>query len=219
MMNLAINILQNDVGYTVQLNGEIDAYTASDLKNKVMPITSEKEVHIVVDFHNVDYMDSTGLGVFIALLKAVKKNDGKLEFTGVSKRLKRLFDITGLTEILNLNSILKSRKKVTRMMERFEKIEMKIPAKAEYVAIIRLTMAGVANRMGFAYDDIEDMKIAISEACTNIVQHAYKEDVGEITIVFGLYEDRLEIMVADNGVSFDFNSLKVKLVRMILINQ
>ena len=46
-----------------------------------------------------------------------------------------------------------------------------------------------------------------------------KEDVGEITIVFGLYEDRLEIMVADNGVSFDFNSLKVKLVCMILINQ
>ncbi|HDR4483403.1 anti-sigma B factor RsbW [Bacillus sp. AF62] len=96
------------------------------------------------------------------------------------------------------------------MMERFEKIEMKIPAKAEYVAIIRLTMAGVANRMGFAYDDIEDMKIAISEACTNIVQHAYKEDVGEIAIVFGLYENRLEIMVVDNGVSFDFNNLKRK---------
>ena len=52
-------------------------------------------------------MDSTGLGVFIALLKAVKKNNGKLEFIGVSKRLKRLFDITGLTEILNLNLILK----------------------------------------------------------------------------------------------------------------
>ncbi len=42
MMNLGINILQNDVGYTVQLNGEIDAYTASDLKNKIMPIASEK---------------------------------------------------------------------------------------------------------------------------------------------------------------------------------
>ncbi|EJS66420.1 anti-sigma B factor RsbW [Bacillus cereus] len=96
------------------------------------------------------------------------------------------------------------------MMEKFETIEMKIPAKAEYVAIIRLTMAGVANRMGFAYDDIEDMKIAISEACTNIVQHAYKEDDGEITIIFGLYEDRLEIMVADNGVSFDFTALKSK---------
>ncbi len=44
-------------------------------------------------------------------------------------------------------------------MERFEKIEMKIPAKAEYVAIIRLTMAGVANRIGFAYDDIESVML------------------------------------------------------------
>ncbi|MED2281740.1 anti-anti sigma factor, partial [Bacillus thuringiensis] len=34
MMNLKINILQNELGYTVQLTGEIDAYTASDLKNK-----------------------------------------------------------------------------------------------------------------------------------------------------------------------------------------
>ncbi|WP_253717646.1 STAS domain-containing protein, partial [Bacillus cereus] len=58
----------------------------------------------IYEFCNTLYMDSTGLGVFIALLKAVKKNDGKLEFIGVSKRLKRLFDITGLTEILNLNS-------------------------------------------------------------------------------------------------------------------
>ncbi|MEC3420808.1 STAS domain-containing protein [Bacillus cereus] len=99
-----IHTWQHDVGKTVPLKGQIDAYTATDLKNKGRPSTSEKEVHIVVDFHNVDYMDSTGLGVFIALLKAVKKNDGKLEFIGVSKRLKRLFDITGLTEILNLNS-------------------------------------------------------------------------------------------------------------------
>ncbi len=70
MMNLGINILQNDVGYTVQLNGEIDAYTASDLKNKIMPIASEKEVHIVVDFTEVEYMDSTGLGVFYSAIKS-----------------------------------------------------------------------------------------------------------------------------------------------------
>ena len=38
-----------------------------------MPIASEKEVHIVVDFTEVEYMDSTGLGVFIALLKQLRK--------------------------------------------------------------------------------------------------------------------------------------------------
>jgi serine/threonine-protein kinase RsbW len=94
------------------------------------------------------------------------------------------------------------------MKQAYDFVEMKIPAKPEYVAIVRLTLSGVANRMGFSYDDIEDMKIAISEACTNAVQHAYKEEGGEVVVGFGLFDDRLEIMVADRGVSFNFEQLK-----------
>ncbi|MBA5716800.1 anti-sigma B factor RsbW [Bacillus subtilis] len=85
-------------------------------------------------------------------------------------------------------------------------IEMKVPAQPEYVGIIRLTLSGVASRMGYTYDEIEDLKIAVSEACTNAVQHAYKEDkTGEVSIRFGVFEDRLEIIVADEGDSFDFD--------------
>ncbi|MBN6888575.1 serine/threonine-protein kinase RsbW [Cytobacillus horneckiae] len=95
------------------------------------------------------------------------------------------------------------------MSESFDYIEMKIPSKAEYVGIIRLTLSGIASRMGFSYDEIEDLKIAISEACTNAVQHAYKNnDKGEVLIGFGLYKDKLEVMVADSGKSFDFNQAK-----------
>ena len=60
------------------------------------------------------------------------------------------------------------------MREAFDYIEMKIPAKPEYVGVIRLTLSGIASRMGFTYDLIEDLKIAASEAITNAVQHAYK---------------------------------------------
>ncbi|MFP3719034.1 anti-sigma B factor RsbW [Niallia circulans] len=92
-------------------------------------------------------------------------------------------------------------------MSHFEYIEMKIPSKPEYVGIIRLTLSGVASRMGFSYDEIEDLKIATSEACTNAVQHAYKnKDAGEVLVGFRLYNDRLEVIVADNGKSFDFHS-------------
>jgi serine/threonine-protein kinase RsbW len=91
-------------------------------------------------------------------------------------------------------------------------IEMKVPAKPEYVGIVRLTLSGIANRMGYSYDDIEDLKIATSEACTNAVQHAYKDKVnGEMIIGFGLYDDRLELMIADNGESFDFEQTKSEL--------
>jgi len=95
------------------------------------------------------------------------------------------------------------------MTNAFDFIEMKIPAKPEYVGVIRLTLSGIANRMGFSYDDIEDLKIAVSEAITNAVQHAYKKNEdGEINIGFALYHDRLKVMVSDNGKSFDV--IKVK---------
>ncbi|KIL52212.1 anti-sigma B factor RsbW [Jeotgalibacillus soli] len=94
-------------------------------------------------------------------------------------------------------------------MQPFDYIEMKIPAKAQYVGVMRLTISGIASRMGFTYDDIEDLKIATSEAITNAVQHAYGEgDNGEVVIGFALYQDKLEVIVADHGNSFDF--LKIK---------
>lgn len=102
------------------------------------------------------------------------------------------------------------------MSQPYDYIEMKIPAKPEYVGVIRLTASGIAGRMGFSYDEIEDLKIAVSEACTNAAQHAYKsQEKGEVSIGYSLYKDRLEIIVADRGTSFDLQELRKKLVRMI----
>ncbi|MFK4998572.1 anti-sigma B factor RsbW [Bacillus sp. N9] len=95
------------------------------------------------------------------------------------------------------------------MAEAFDYIEMKVPAKAEYVGVIRLTLSGIASRMGFTYELIEDLKIAVSEATTNAVQHAYKaSEDGEIVVGFALYEDRIEVMVADSGQSFNLQQIR-----------
>src|SRR5699024_2425760 len=94
-------------------------------------------------------------------------------------------------------------------MDTFDFIEMKVPAKADYVSVMRLSISGIATRMGFTYDAIEDMKVALSEAITNAVTHAYdKEYEGEVTIGFGVYDNRLEIMVADHGGSFNLEKVK-----------
>ncbi|MDL4839054.1 anti-sigma B factor RsbW [Aquibacillus rhizosphaerae] len=94
-------------------------------------------------------------------------------------------------------------------MNAFDFIEMKVPAKSEYVGVIRLSTSGIANRMGFTYEDIEDLKVAISEAMSNAATHAYDErEEGEITIGFGVYSDRLEVMVADHGGSFNLSKVK-----------
>lgn len=92
-------------------------------------------------------------------------------------------------------------------------IEMKLPASAEYVSLIRLTLSGVFTRAGASYDDIEDSKIAVSEAVTNAVKHAYKhsEQNGMIHICFELFDDKIKIIISDQGESFDYESTKSKL--------
>lgn len=97
-------------------------------------------------------------------------------------------------------------------METFDFIEMKVPAKPEYVGVVRLSVSGIANRMGFDYEEIEDLKVAVAEAVTNVVEHAYNDqETGEVTIGLGVYEKRLEVMVADHGGSFDLKEVKNKI--------
>lgn len=93
-------------------------------------------------------------------------------------------------------------------MQPYDYIEMKVPAKPQYVGVTRLAISGLANRVGFTFEEIEDLKIASSEAVTNAVEHAYKGEDGEVVIGCALYEDKMEIMVADRGSSFDYEETK-----------
>lgn len=85
-----------------------------------------------------------------------------------------------------------------------EIIKMKIPANPDYVSIVRLTTSGIANKVGFAMDDIEDIKVAVSEACTNAVKHS--ED-NTVSVKYSLIENGLEIEIKDNGKGYDINSI------------
>ena len=98
------------------------------------------------------------------------------------------------------------------MTRNYDFIEMKFPSSAEYVGLIRLTLSGVLSRAGATYDDIEDSKIAVSEAVTNAVKHAYQQDEkGEVSVGFAVFDDKVEIIVADNGQSFDYETIKDEL--------
>lgn len=99
------------------------------------------------------------------------------------------------------------------MVAKRDLIEMRLPASAEYVSLIRLTLSGVFTRAGASYDDIEDAKIAVSEAVTNAVKHAYKgsDDVGSINLCFEIFPDKIKIIISDQGESFDYEEAKAQL--------
>jgi serine/threonine-protein kinase RsbW len=87
-------------------------------------------------------------------------------------------------------------------------ISLTIPAKAEYLHIVRLTLFGIATNAGFSYEQIEDMKVAVGEACNNVVLHAYEDtEPGMLEIQFELEENGLSIHIKDQGASFDYEQV------------
>ncbi|MGD6818532.1 anti-sigma factor antagonist [Metabacillus sp. 84] len=103
-MNLKTVIENMDQHTKVTVAGEIDAYTAPKLREELLPLADESEPKLVINLRDVSYMDSTGLGVFVGLLKNVRKNNGELQLVELSERLERLFTITGLNDIIDISS-------------------------------------------------------------------------------------------------------------------
>jgi serine/threonine-protein kinase RsbW len=78
-----------------------------------------------------------------------------------------------------------------------ELVELRIPARPEWVALARLAAATVANRIHFSLDDIEDVKIAVAEACAAVIQHDAHGEFIDLTCE--ALDDALRVRVRDSG--------------------
>ncbi len=101
-MNFNVKELTEGTKHYLEVSGELDAYTAPELREKLMPLVERSGHTIVVDLSEVTYMDSTGLGVFVGAIKAENKHRSKVILKNMTKRVRRLFDITGLDEIITI---------------------------------------------------------------------------------------------------------------------
>lgn len=86
-------------------------------------------------------------------------------------------------------------------------IEMKVPCDSRFLSIVRLTVAGAAARAGLAVNEVDDLKVATSEACTNVLEHAYQGmpegSCATIMIRLHVKEGELRVEVEDSGSGFD----------------
>ena len=88
-------------------------------------------------------------------------------------------------------------------------LELAVPARVEYIAVVRLVVASLANARRIMADDrIDDLKLAVSEACTNAIE-ANAESGSSAPVVVSCWEapERFEVCVADAGPGFDPDDL------------
>jgi anti-sigma B factor antagonist len=81
------------------LNGRLDSNTSKVLEDKVMDILRQGCKKVLMDFQDVDYINSTGLRVLLLALQQLKKNQGKLVLCCIKDYMKEVFEISGYTEI------------------------------------------------------------------------------------------------------------------------
>jgi serine/threonine-protein kinase RsbW len=82
-------------------------------------------------------------------------------------------------------------------------VRLTIPAKPEYITLSRLALSGLSRVRPLPDETLADLKLALTEACSNSVRHAYGEDGGHVSISFELRDDRLIVEVADDGAGFE----------------
>ena len=101
-MSLKINYEVFDQSIEVKPIGEVDIYTSPDLKNKIFELIEEKALDIIINGEDLEYIDSTGLGVLMSIYKSVQEKKLKLTINNLRPNIYKLFDITGLNKVFNI---------------------------------------------------------------------------------------------------------------------
>ncbi len=99
------SIFNNELDHwTLEVQGEIDVFTAKNLREEMIRIFSEKQKDIILDFNKLSYIDSTGLGVIIGAYGRMKEKGNHLIIVNAKQNVLKLLTITGLDKILIRNT-------------------------------------------------------------------------------------------------------------------
>lgn len=93
---------QNADVHIVEIEGRIDAKTATDIENELNALKEKQAVKIIVDFARVNYISSGGLRVFLSALKWAKAGNGDLKLVNMEQNVEKIFKLAGFTKIFNI---------------------------------------------------------------------------------------------------------------------
>ena len=99
-MPFAVTSTIDGMSATVTVSGELDVYTAPELRAGLHDLLSEGVTRVTLDLTDLSFIDSTGLGVVVGMLKRLRENDGDLVVRSPSRATRKVLDITGLSQII-----------------------------------------------------------------------------------------------------------------------
>ncbi len=87
----------------IYLNGFLDAHTASELENVIEQSINEKRYKILVNFENLEYISSAGLGVFMSFIEEIRDKGGDIKMTRMNDKVFSIFDLLGFPMLFDIH--------------------------------------------------------------------------------------------------------------------
>ena len=102
-MDFSIDTEQvGDARHVIALTGEVDLYTAPELKTQMLQVIANGANDVVVDFTNTTFIDSTTLGVLVGGVKRLREKGGRLSIVCSDRNITKIFEITGLDRVFTI---------------------------------------------------------------------------------------------------------------------
>ncbi|HPI74534.1 MAG TPA: STAS domain-containing protein [bacterium] len=87
---------------TLKIIGFLDAHTAPTLEEAIQKLLDEEQVNILVDFKDLSYISSAGLGVFMGFIEEIRGKNGDIKMCSMSPKIYRVFDLLGFPTIYQI---------------------------------------------------------------------------------------------------------------------
>jgi anti-sigma B factor antagonist len=95
-----LTVTDRDNCAVLAVTGELDVATAPQLRQEAVRLANSGSTHLVIDLSGVDFLDSTGLGVIVGVLKRLRTHGGELAVAGAENHVRKVFDITRISDIV-----------------------------------------------------------------------------------------------------------------------
>jgi anti-sigma B factor antagonist len=86
----------------LQVSGEIDVFTSPSLRDELYAMIDDGATTVEIDCSQMDFIDSSGLGVLVGALKRIRERGGDFELQGLNPSTRKVFEITGLTKLFTI---------------------------------------------------------------------------------------------------------------------
>jgi anti-sigma B factor antagonist len=90
-------------GPVLRIEGEVDVYTSPALRDELYRLIDTGAKRVVIDLADMDFIDSSGLGVFVGALKRIRERSGDLELRAMQPSTRKVLEITGLTQVFTIS--------------------------------------------------------------------------------------------------------------------